>query len=282
MEVNWLDAFEAKVCSQRGEDGKIAKILEVIGDNDRWCVEFGAWDGKYNSNTFNLIKNRDYSAVLIEGSERKFLELRENMNPYKVTSIRSFVGFTDKDSLDVILEKTPIPKNFDVLSIDIDGNDYHAWAAVKKYRPKLVVIEFNPTIPSEVEFIQEPVSHLNHGCSLLALVRLARDKNYELVATTLNNAFFVSKEYFGLFKMADNSIDKLRTDQSRVTYVFSGYDGTVFVRGFGQLDLHGLPFKEKNLQLLPKFLRGYDDSGAGFGALKKVIRKAYKSLKKRI
>jgi len=54
------------------------------------------------------------------------------------------------------------------------------------------------------------------------------------------------------------------------------------VRGFGELDLHGLPFKEKNLQLLPGFLRGYDDSGSGFGSIKKFVRRTYKSIKKRL
>src|SRR5579872_1690072 len=100
-----------------------------------------------------------------------------------------------------MLVGTPIPRDFDLLSIDIDGNDYHAWAAVKTYRPKAVVIEFNPTIPNEVDFVQEPVTHLNHGASLAALVRLAREKGYELVSTTLNNAFFVEQKYFSRFNI---------------------------------------------------------------------------------
>jgi hypothetical protein len=280
---NWLEEFNSKTYSQHGEDSRIDKILEVIGDTDRWCVEFGAWDGKYNSNTYNLIKNKNYQAVLIEGSASKFTELTKNMEGLPVTPVHAFVGFDEATGLDKILTKTKIPLNFDVLSIDIDGNDYHTWAAVKKFRPKLVVIEFNPTIPNEVEFVQEPVTHLNYGCSVKALVKLAKTKGYELVSCTLNNAFFVDNQYFKKFEISDNSVDKLRTELSRVTYIFSGYDGTVFMRGFGKLDLHGLPFKEKNFQLLPKFLRGYDDSGAGsLGYAKKLIRKTYKSILKRI
>lgn len=281
LENNWLDAYASKTFSQRGEDGTIAKILEVTGENDGWCVEFGAWDGIYNSNVYNLIKNKNYKAVLIEGSPTKFQDLCKNMNDFPVTPINSFVGFDEASGLDSILNKTPIPKNFDVLVIDIDGNDYHAWKAIKSYKPKLVVAEFNPTIPNEVEFIQEPITHLNHGSSLKALVALGKSKGYELVATNLNNGFFVDEKYFSKFQIADNSIEKLRTDLSRVTYLFSGYDGRVFVRGYGELDLHGIPISEKHMQLLPSFLQGWDDSGKGLGRFKKFARRTYKSLKKR-
>jgi hypothetical protein len=278
---NWLDDHDKKVFSQRGEDGRIEKILEVISENDNWCVEFGAWDGIYNSNVYNLIKNKSFKSILIEGSSAKFEDLCSNMKNFPAETINALVGFEKRDSLDRILEKTKVPLNFDVLAIDIDGNDYHAWNAVEKFRPKLVVIEFNPTIPDEVEFIQDPVPHLNHGSSALSLVNLAKTKNYELVTTTLNNLFFVDKKYFIKFEIKDNSLSKLRTDRSRITHIFSGYDGTVFVRGFQKLDLHGLAFDEKKMQLLPSFLRGYDDSSAGFGAIKKLTKKTYKSLKKR-
>lgn len=48
----WLNHHAKTVTSQSGEDGIIEKILEVIKDNDNWCVEFGSWDVKACSNTF--------------------------------------------------------------------------------------------------------------------------------------------------------------------------------------------------------------------------------------
>ena len=277
----WLDEFEEKVFSQRGEDGKIAKILETIGENDKWCVEFGAWDGIFNSNVWRLIKEKNYKSVMIEGAAEKHQQLVQNVKELPVIPVCAFVGMEKSNCLDHILEKTDIPLNFDVLSIDIDGNDYHVWKQIQKYRPKLLVIEFNPTIPNEVEFVQEPIPHLNQGSSAKSLVLLGKEKGYELVTTTLNNLFFVDRKYFAKFEISDNSLAALRTDMSRVTYLFSGYDGTIFVRGFGKLDLHGLPFNEKRMQMIPQFLRGYDDSGAGFSKFKKIIKKTHKSLKKR-
>jgi hypothetical protein len=63
-----LSAFARNVTSQCGEDGIIERILSIMTDKDGWCVEFGAWDGKHLSNTYNLIHNKGYSAVLIESS----------------------------------------------------------------------------------------------------------------------------------------------------------------------------------------------------------------------
>ena len=142
----WLLEHASDVTSQNGEDGIIAKILEVIGTPRGWCVEFGAWDGRYLSNTHNLIANKDFYAVMIEGSATRFRDLMAAFkdNP-KVYPVNAFVGFTEADGLDAILARTPIPEEFDVLSIDIDGNDYHVWSAVTRYRPRVVVIEYNPT-----------------------------------------------------------------------------------------------------------------------------------------
>ena len=46
-------------------------------------------------------------------------------------------------------------KLIDVFSIDIDGYDYLVWERLKKYDARLVVIEFNPTIPSNVAVQKE-------------------------------------------------------------------------------------------------------------------------------
>jgi len=279
---NWLDIYDKNIHSQHGEDGKIEKILEVIGcTHSGWCVEFGAWDGIYNSNTYNLIENKKFNAVLIEGSFEKFYELKKNMQNFPVTCIRELVGFGENNNLDKLLKSTRIPNSFDVLVIDIDGNDYHVWKSITAYRPKLIVIEFNPTIPDEIEFIQEPMSHLNHGASLKSLIFLGKEKKYELVATTLNNAFFVDEKYYSNFNITDNSIEKLHTNKSRITYLFSGYDGTIFIRGYGELDLHGIRFNEKKMQLIPKILRGFSDSSGGLSIAKKLVKKAYSSMKKR-
>src|SRR2546425_7000201 len=90
----WLLDFKSDVYSQTGEDGIIAKILDTLPAHDKWCVEFGAWDGKYMSVSCNLINSRDYCGVLIEGDQRKYQELVKNCsgNP-RVRSLNKYVGF---------------------------------------------------------------------------------------------------------------------------------------------------------------------------------------------
>ena len=271
---NWLLDFKRDVYSQTGEDGIIEKILEVLPHKDRWCVEFGAWDGKFVNNTRHLIETKDYSSVLIEPVKSRFQDLQRNYTDRKnVITVNKFVGFTASDNLDHILGATPIPVDFDFLSIDIDGNDYHAWKAFTKYKPKFVVIEFNQTIPTPVSFIQPADPAITQGASLLAMVELGKEKGYELVSVLPFNAFFVRKEYYPLFQMETNAPEVLRTDLSDITYLFVGYDGKVFLRGNRKLPWHGHELKESKMQVLPGFLQCHTGN---YPLLRKIFYKLYR------
>src|ERR1700733_13278914 len=127
--------YRKDIYSQSGEDGILAKILEILPNCDKWCVEFGAWDGQLFSNTCHLIDDVGYSAVMIEYDKARYEDLlkRHGKNP-KVINLQALVGFTEADGLDLLLARTPIPKDFDVLSIDIDGNDYHTWKSTVLYK----------------------------------------------------------------------------------------------------------------------------------------------------
>ena len=144
--------------SQCGEDGILSRIFEIlpqITHRQNWCVEFGAWDGKHLSNTAYMIEKNGFNAVLIEPDINRFKELKCNFSDTsKFHCINSFVETNGDKSLDNILGNLNIPHDFELLSIDIDGNDFHIWKTVTKHLPKLVAIEYNPTIPDNVEFVQ--------------------------------------------------------------------------------------------------------------------------------
>jgi hypothetical protein len=263
--------------SQNGEDEIVKNILEAIGDDQKWCSEFGAWDGIVGSNTYHFIAKEGYKSVLIEGDKNKYKDLIVNMKEYDATCICKYISFEGENRLDNIFSKTDIPKDFSFLSIDVDGNDYHIWDSLKEYRPKLVIIEFNPSISNEVEFVQPKDMSLNQGCSPLSLVKLGKEKGYELVATTLNNCFFVDQKYYELLNIEDNSLYKIRTDLSHVTYIFNGYDGHVFIRGFSKLDLYSLPYNEKRMQMIPQFLQGWKIENR----FRRTLQRIHRSLKKR-
>jgi hypothetical protein len=260
--ADWLQDHRADIFSQCGEDGVIEKILDILPATDSWCVEFGALDGKALSNTRNLIESKGYSAVLIEASTTRFKQLQSNFSHNnRVTAINQFVGFDAHDNLDSILSNTAIPINFDFLSIDIDGNDYYVWKAISRYEPKVVCIEFNNTIPNEISFVQAADRRINQGSSLRKLIELGKEKGYELISVVGVNALFVQAQYFQLFDIPDNSIDQIRTDLSAITYLFVGYDGTIFLSGQKSLPWHlKMPIVESKIQQLPRLLRKFPEN----------------------
>ena len=137
-------------------------------------------------------------------------------------------------------------------------------------------IEFNPTIPTELDFVQRADPTVTQGASLLALTRLGSKKGYELVAVTAWNAIFVRAEYFPLFQIANNQPAALREDVSTVTYIFCGYDGNIFLSGHGFLPWHQLRYSGRVRQI-PRIFRKYPDD---FGGLTRKAFHAYKKLLK--
>ena len=168
--------------SQWGEHEIIHALLNSLPNLNRWCVDVGAGDGVHLSNTRSLIED-GYAAVLIEGDPAKYEALRAFASP-TVHTLHAVVTPDTEQSLDSILNKTQAPPDPDLLSIDIDGNDYHVWASLTNYQPKVVVIEFNPTMGEDLYFIQPRDADVGFGSSLKALVELGRTKGYTLHAVT--------------------------------------------------------------------------------------------------
>jgi hypothetical protein len=275
---NWLLRYAKNEFSQFGEDGIIEKIFSILPRTSKWCVEFGAWDGKHLSNTHLLLSQKNWSGVLIEADDHKFKDLRQTYDGNnRVICINKIVTFEGDNALDNILSQTPIPKDFDLLSIDVDGNDYHIWKSVVFYRPKLVIIEFNNTIPNSIEFIQKADLEVYQGSSLLSLCGLSKSKDYELVAVTDNNAFFVDAEYYPLFRIEDNSPEVINKDQEYTTHVFQLYDGTLVWRGNLELLWHGAQIDPEKLQVLPKFFRFFPESRVSW--LRRFLFSCWKRLR---
>src|SRR5262249_42849990 len=94
----WLLDHALNVPPQAGEDGILAKVLERLPDRNRWCVEFGAWDGEHYSNTRNLVVAEGYSAVLIEADAGRYAELeRRSRANGRIVPVKAFVGFGPDD-----------------------------------------------------------------------------------------------------------------------------------------------------------------------------------------
>jgi len=186
--------FLQNVHSQNGEDGVVAEIFRRLEKTSPgWFVEFGAWDGKYLSNTFTLLE-QGWSGVYIEGDSARFEDLKATRDQYpeRVTAIKAFVDVHGTSSLDSILAKTATPPDFDLLSIDIDSYDYWIWDSVRFYRPKIVIIEINSAYPPGVHYVSPPdvcLPEEQSGQSFSSTIQLGRSKGYFPVCHTGNLIF---------------------------------------------------------------------------------------------
>lgn len=216
-----VSQFARSNYSQHGEDGILEELLRRIESRtplDRWCVEFGALDGIRYSNTYNLIKESGYRAVLIEGDKRKYKELCKNIPQEHVTKLCRFVTLEGRDSLDNILRSTRIPTDFDFLSINIDGCDYRIFKSLNIHKPKIICIEFNPNIPNEIEFVQPADFSIKQGSSARSTILLAAEKGYFLAACTPTNLIFVRNEFRSA--VGETTIEEIRDDAELRTFVY--------------------------------------------------------------
>ncbi len=241
------------VHEQFGEDGIIEKIFGIIGVSSKICVEFGAWDGFHLSNTANLWAKKGWKGILMELDAERFKQLVENTKNYKCHCIQAKVEASGQNTLDEILKRAGVTEQVDLLSIDIDGDDYHIFNSLSETKPRLVICEYNPTIPPEIELVAEPGNYF--GCSALSLVKLAEKKGYKLIAVTDTNCFFVRETEFSHFADYETSLPAIAVTK-HLTYFVTGFSGDYLfsqkpVFGCGNPTSQKFTFKQGDLFFMP-------------------------------
>ncbi|HEX4839278.1 MAG TPA: hypothetical protein VFU89_02410 [Rhabdochlamydiaceae bacterium] len=182
-----LRDYEAKFYSEHGEDGVLEKIFEIIGPLSKIYVEFGVQDGT-ECNTRYLREKHGFHGLLMDmGHENSTINLKKEI----ITA----------ENINALLEKHKIPEEFDLLSIDIDSNDFYVWHAMK-HRPRVVVVEYNPNHPPHQDkvIVYNPNQFWDHtsyfGASILALYNLGCVKGYSLIYAETGgcNLFFIRND----------------------------------------------------------------------------------------
>jgi hypothetical protein len=216
-----LSDYSKNIHSQFGEDGIIEKIFSIAEPSSRVCVEFGAWDGFYLSNTANLWTN-GWKGILIEADEKKFVSLKTNVGKYDCRCINQFVNYEGSNTLENILVREGITEPIDFLSVDVDGDDYYIFQSLEKIKPRVIACEYNPTIPIHMDLKSDKGG--NFGCSALTLVQLAERKGYRLISMTDTNCFFIISSEYGKFNDFDTSLESIAPTRHLV-YFMAGYGG---------------------------------------------------------
>jgi len=194
----FLESYGYKVYSQNDEDGILQEIFDRIGTETKKFVEFGVQDGLECNSHYLLHKG--WTGLWLEGSRPLYQQIQDKFEPVISKGLlKTDCVFITRENINAILVKNGIGEGYDLLSIDVDGNDYYIWEAISVISPRVVCIEYNGKFPPDYEWVMpyfsEHVWQGNDyfGASLKALEKLGHKKGYQLVGTNLTgvNAFFV-------------------------------------------------------------------------------------------
>jgi hypothetical protein len=211
--TNIRDA-EVKIFSQFGEDGIIDFLLYKLNlTNHIAFLEIGTGDYE-EANTRFLCETRNCRGLLIDKiKDLKFVQKRDffwkndlyfcqkTITPSNISSIINSYGFKNDCNL---------------LSIDIDGNDYWVLKNIELSHVDIVVAEYNPlfgsnlslTVPQDDNFDRNRFKKIFYGASLTAIIELMESKGFMFVGanSACNNAFFINKnkkEFFSNLKVEE-------------------------------------------------------------------------------
>ena len=208
-----------RVFSQFEEDGKLLFIFSIIGMENNVFVEIGSDDG-VNSNSANLYFNFGWRGLFIDGNAKSINRGKKFFNKYphpwfykpKFTCAK-----VTRENINALIEESGYTGEIGLLSIDIDGNDYWIWDAIKVIDPKVVIIEThnefglnNIVVPYDSDYAYPGKHPVYHGASPVAMNKLANKKGYRLVgANELGFNFIFVKNGSGDIQLPEVTVESV-------------------------------------------------------------------------
>lgn len=204
QQIASLHEVEFRVHSQFGDDGIIQWLVARLPSLPKRFVEFGVEDYT-EANTRFLMVSRNWSGLVMDGSPVNMARLRARkwFWRYDLTALGCFVT---RENVDTLIVDWAGQQPVGLLHIDVDGNDYWLWDAVRCISPGIVIMEYNAvfgadraiTIPYTSEFRRFAAHYSGQyaGASLAALAHLAKHKGYALIGANSagNNAYFLRRD----------------------------------------------------------------------------------------
>jgi len=184
--------------SQNEEDGLLLALFKRIGAPHRRFVEIGCGGNGGNGGFF--AKHLGWSGMMIDARGEAIDKVKLRYAGHDVTAVRQRVS---REGVNALLEQFGFTGEIDLLSIDIDGNDYWIWEAITACQPRVAIVEYNwilgaqraVTIPYTPTFSLRDVDVKGYrGASLAAMVHLGTKKGYRLVASERVNAVFLRND----------------------------------------------------------------------------------------
>ncbi|MEI9956281.1 MAG: hypothetical protein WDM90_08255 [Ferruginibacter sp.] len=201
--IESIQDVEFKVFSQWGDDGIIQYLISKLPIKNKTFVEFGV-EYYTESNTRFLLINNNWSGLVVDGSEQhiNYIKADSIYWQYELHAVKAFIT---AENIERLIDEAGFENELGILSIDIDGNDYTVWKAIKKYNPDIVIVEYNAAFgdnnpwitPYNPAFVREKTGYkkLFWGTSLMSICDLADEKGYDFIGCNLNgnNAYFIKR-----------------------------------------------------------------------------------------
>jgi hypothetical protein len=190
--------YTDRVFSQGIEDGVLQEIFRRVGIASHTAIEVGTGDGTENNTMYLLFQG--WKCLWVEADTKltnSILKTHQRWLQNGTLRLHNSM-ISQANTFDLI---GPFAQEYgdglDLLSIDIDSQDYWVLQAALKFaKPRVVAMEYNGNLPPSVS-ITVPLNHSEskgvfYGASLAALNSLL-EKDYALVGCTPNgvNAFWV-------------------------------------------------------------------------------------------
>jgi hypothetical protein len=185
-----IGATASKTHSQNNEDGILTYMISRLPEVRRYFVEFGVGP-PWRTSIEAAGLEANCRLLREQGWDGLFMDANDYPPQYGVEK-----EFITALNINELMAKYRVPADLDIMSIDVDGQDFWIWMNLQ-LRPKIVVIEQNPTlerersivIPFDTRYRWDGTTWF--GASLKALDKLGASKGYVLVYTTSANAIFV-------------------------------------------------------------------------------------------
>ena len=189
-----LTASAFRLYSQNSEDGVLLALFRHIGVAGGRFVELGS--GSSGGNAAMFAAEFGWTGLMVEGDAGKAA-----MAARRFPHVNAVCAWITPESVNDLLQQHGMTGEVDLLSVDVDGNDYWVWQALTVCTGRVVVLEYNSmfgpdravTIPYDPKFNRRDHRFCYFGASLAGLTKLSASKGYRLVAVdpTGVNAFFL-------------------------------------------------------------------------------------------
>ena len=201
-----FEDVQFRVHSQTGEDGILLYIFTLINTTNRTFVEICAGSGE-QCNTANLAFNHGWLGLMLDGDQEKIARGRKIYRSHPDTRYWGPAlvdAWITRDNVNDLIRTAGIEGEIDLLSLDLDGNDYWILEAIDVIQPRVIIAEYAHVWGPETAITQRYQEDFfwdeskrtglpSCGASLPALNKLAKRKGYRLVGCNrlCFNALFI-------------------------------------------------------------------------------------------